>query len=322
MRDQTGELPDWLTPGGKRYFSADAAYRRQFGRKAVKLPLDAGFTCPNRDGRKGAGGCAYCSGAGSGDFAESALLPLDVQYRRQRERLAGKWPGAAPIAYFQAFTNTYGPVERIQAMLEEAAALPEIAGIALATRADCIDGEIAGRIADIARRLPVEVELGLQTAHDETAGRINRCHSFAEFKEGYRLLAGRGIPVCVHLINGLPGETKEMMLETVRAVSRLRPHGVKIHMLHLLRGTALGAAYEARPFPLLSMEEYIDVVCDQLELLPPETVIERLTGDGKRSGLIAPGWTLRKKSVLNGIDRELRRRDSWQSKRFSEEGAG
>ena len=122
MRDQTGELPDWLTPGGKRYFSADAAYRRQFGRKAVKLPLDAGFTCPNRDGRKGAGGCAYCSGAGSGDFAESALLPLDVQYRRQRERLAGKWPGAAPVAYFQAFTNTYGPVERIQAMLEEPAA--------------------------------------------------------------------------------------------------------------------------------------------------------------------------------------------------------
>lgn len=314
-------VPDWRAEGGGRYYGAALAYRRRFGGKAVKLPLNAGFTCPNRDGAKGTGGCSYCSGAGSGDFAEGAGVPLDVQYERQRARLSAKWPGAVPVAYFQAFTNTYGPAERIWEMLRQAAALPDVAGIALSTRADCIDAEVADLLAEYSARLPLEVELGLQTAHDGTAARLNRCHTFAEFLAGYRLLAERGILVCVHLINGLPGETAEMMRETARATARLRPQGVKIHMLHLLRGTALGERYRKEPFPLLTREEYIGIVCDQLELLPPETAVMRLTGDGKREDLIAPEWTLHKRSILNGIEQELRRRDSWQSKRYREEKA-
>lgn len=294
--------------GGKLYLTQNEYLRNRFGTKVIKIPLCGGFTCPNIDGSKGIGGCTYCTGGGSGVFGGDKNDTVSVQFEVVRALLRGKWGDGLYIPYFQANTGTYAPLERLRALYEEALSLENVVGLAIATRADCISNDTAAYLMELSKRTYLTVELGLQTIHDDTAQRINRCHSYTDFLEGYEKLAERGINVVVHIINGLPYESREMMLRTAEAVGQLHPHGVKIHMLHLIRGTKMAAEYEAHPFHILTLEEYVDIVCDQLELLPEDTVIQRVTGDGDPMTLIAPLWTLKKFVVMNEIDKELRRR--------------
>ena len=295
----------------KRYHTFSFEMKRRFGGRIVKVPLDAGFTCPNRDGSLGTGGCAYCGGSGAGDFAGKGKTVAE-QFAEGRRRLEEKWPSARCLAYFQAFSGTYAPVPRLKSLFDGALSLPDVVGLCVATRPDCLPPDVVGLLAEYAERTFLTVELGLQTVHDRTAERLNRRHGYAAFEAGYRALTVRGIRVCVHLIDSLPGETREMMLASAERVASLSPWGVKLHMLHILKGTALAEEYEKEPFPLLTMEEYASVVCDQLELLPPGTVVERVTGDGPADRVIAPLWTLRKRAVLAAIDREFSRRGTCQ----------
>ena len=301
----------------KRYHTQSYYLKQRFGKKVIKISLNGGFTCPNIDGTKGTGGCIYCSAKGSGDFGGDPLKPLSEQFSSVRKSLLDKWSDALYIPYFQANTNTYAPVKKLRALFEEALEFEGVVGLAVSTRPDCISVEAADYLAELSERTYLTVELGLQTIHDKTAALINRCHTYKDFLEGYEKLRSRGINVCVHIINGLPGENREMMLETVRELAKLDIHSIKIHLLHIIKGTRLAELYEAGGFEAMTMEKYISVVCDQLELLPPEVVIQRLTGDGDRSTLIAPRWSLDKKSVMNGIDLELVRRDSMQGKKYS-----
>ena len=228
-----------------------------------------------------------------------------------------KWSKGLYIPYFQAGSNTYAPVERLSEMYETALELENCVGLSVATRADCIDEEKAELLGEIAKRTYLTVELGLQTVHDKTALAMNRCHTFGDFLKGYELLRKNGVNVCVHIINGLPHETHEMMLETARELSRLDLHSIKIHLLHVLKGTELAKMYERGEFETMTMSEYVNTVCDQIELLPKELVIQRVTGDGARSELIAPLWSLKKFCVMNEIDKELGRRNSYQGIKFA-----
>lgn len=296
----------------KRYHTYNYFLKQKFGGKVAKLSLDAGFSCPNIDGTKGHGGCTYCSGRGSGDFAGNPADSLRQQMEQQKAVMEKKWPGSQYIAYFQAHTNTHGSVEQMKNAFEAVMDIPGVVGISIATRADCLDEEKADYIASLMERTFVEVELGLQSVFDVTGERINRCHSYEEFLAGFALLKERNIPVCVHLINGLPGENREMMLESARRVGELRPHSVKLHLLHVIEGTVLAEQWKRGEFPLLEREEYVEILCDQLELLPPEIVIQRITGDGDKATLLGPLWSMDKKKVMNAIDMEMARRNSWQ----------
>ena len=302
----------------KRYYTYDYYLRRTFGGKCAKIPLDAGFTCPNIDGRCGHGGCIYCSDRGSGDFAASAALTIAEQFRITREKLGSKWSTERCIPYFQAHTNTYAPLEILKEKYEEALSQSGVVGLNIATRSDCLPDDVVEYLKKIAERTVLTVELGLQSVHDETAKLINRGHTFAEFLEGYEKLrnASDMINICVHIILGLPGEDEEMMLETVRRVAELRPHQVKLHLLHVIKGTPLATMYERGDYVPLEKEEYVDLVCKSLELLPPETVIGRLTGDGMAEELLAPLWSIKKVSVINDIDKELFARNTWQGSKF------
>lgn len=294
----------------KRYHTLSYHNRHTYGKRIFKAVIDAGFTCPNIDGTRGLGGCIFCDG-GSGYFTASDRLSVREQYLLEEKRIREKYPTAGIIAYFQAHSNTYCTPGRLNAVLSEAVSCGT-EGISIATRADCIDEEKADIIASLP--VPVTVELGLQTVFDETAARINRCHSFAEFLEGYRLLKNKKIRVCVHIIDGLPGENRENMLETARVLGRLRPDGVKIHLLHVIKGTRLCEMYESGEYTPLEKAEYIDTVIGQLELLPPETVIERITGDGDKKKLAAPLWSADKISVLGGIDKRMAELGTYQGR--------
>ena len=300
----------------KRYYTYDYWLRRTFSGKCAKIPLDAGFTCPNIDGTCGVGGCIYCSGRGSGDFAESALLPISEQYRIVRDRLSQKWTTERCIPYFQAHTNTYAPLSVLREKYEEALALPGVVGMNIGTRADCIDPEIAEYLADVSERTVLTVELGLQSSNDGTAARINRGHSFADFERGFRILreAGEKIRIGVHIIFGLPGESDEMMLETVRAVSRMHPDEIKIHLMHVLRDTALADLYLRGEYAEMERDRYIRLVAEALTMIPENVVIGRLTGDGMEDALLAPLWSRRKTTVLNDIDKYMYQNDLWQGK--------
>jgi len=287
----------------------------KYGGRIVKIPLCSGATCPNRDGLKGFGGCSFCSGDGGGEFAPKQPIPLLDQYQ-DGINLNLKWPDAVKVAYFQSFSNTYMPIEQLEAMLAQTVQLPDIGGIRIATRADCIDEQKADLLAKYAEQIPVEVELGLQTIHEQTSEIINRCHSLEEWQAGFALLKQRGIYVCAHLINGLPGESVEMMLQSAKWLAKQRVDGVKLHMLHVIRGSQMATQYQSQPFELLSLEQYVEIVCQQIRVFHPETVIERLTGDGAKSTLIAPTWTLNKRNVLNSIDKRLSQLDAWQGDRF------
>ena len=295
----------------KRYHTYAYFLKRRYGVRTARVPLDGGFTCPNRDGTLGVGGCAFCSGRGSGDQI-AALPSLEQQYAAGIEKLRGKWPDARYIPYFQAFSGTYAAAAVLRARYDRALALPGAAGLAVATRADCISEDIADLLAEYAARTDLTVELGLQTIHDRTLRAMNRCETFDQFCSGYERLKKRGICTWVHLINGLPGESLDDMRESARVLGKMRPDGVKIHALHVLKGTKLAQM----DLQWLTREAYVKVTCEQLESLPPETVIGRLTGDGPAQDVIGPAWTKRKREVLNAIDQELARRDSWQGKRF------
>ena len=319
-KTQAEQNPFAYSDTNKRYHTYDYYLRRHFGAKCAKLPLDAGFTCPNIDGRCGSGGCIYCSGRGSGDFAPEAILPISEQIRLQKAVFAKKWDVSHCIAYFQAHTNTYAPLPILRERFEEALAQDGIVGLNIATRADCLSTECVSYLASLASRTTLTVELGLQSSNDETAKRINRCHTFATFLKGYGDLraASSQIQICVHVIFGLPGEDTETMMRTVRDVAALRPDQVKIHLLHVLRGTELEKLYQSGDYVPLEREEYIRLVADAIELLPPETVIGRLTGDGAADELIAPLWSRKKTTVINDIDKLLYARNSYQGKYFLE----
>jgi len=297
----------------KRYHTYNYFLKQKFGTKVAKLSLDAGFSCPNIDGTKGYGGCTYCSGRGSGDFAGDPSKSLQSQMEQQKAIMSKKWPNCKFIAYFQAHTNTNAPLEKLKTCFESVLTR-DVVGISIATRADCVDEEKADYLAELSQHTFVEVELGLQSVFDVTGERINRCHSYEEFLHGFQLLKERNIPVCVHLINGLPGENREMMLESAYRVGQLHPHSVKLHLLHVIEGTVLAQQWRNGEFPLLEREEYVSILCDQLELLPEDIVIQRITGDGDKSTLLGPLWSMDKKKVMNAIDMEMARRNSYQGK--------
>lgn len=312
------ENPFPYSDDNKRYHTWNYHLRHKFGGKVAKISLNGGFTCPNIDGTKGVGGCIYCSSTGSGDFAGNPAQSPVEQFHAVRNSMQKKWQNTLYIPYFQAHTNTYAPAEVLRQKFEPVLAEPDVVGLSIATRADALADDVLEYLAELNRRTYLVVELGLQSVFDKTGERINRCHTYKEFLEGYQKLTALGIPVCVHLINGLPGEDAQMMLQSARAVGKLRPNCVKIHLLHVLRGTALAAQYARGEVPVLSLEEYVDIIVHQLEVLPAETVVQRLTGDGGRDSLIAPLWSLKKFVVLNEIDKEMVRRNTYQGIRFAE----
>ena len=296
----------------KRYHTWNYYLRNNFGEKVFKVSLNAGFTCPNLDGKISRGGCTYCSNSGSGDFAGNPANPLSEQFAEIKAMMHKKWPHAKYIAYFQAYTNTYAPLEVLKQKYEEALTFENVIGLSVSTRPDCFDDDVVDYLDELNKRTNLWVELGLQTIHDETSKIINRGHDYKTFLEGLKKLQDRNIKVVVHIINGLPGEDYDMMMETAKAVAKMNVDGVKIHLLHVIKNTALAKSLEKNEFSLMDRDEYINLVCDQLEIFPPEMVIHRLTGDGKRDELIGPMWSLKKWEVLNDIDKTLKERDSYQ----------
>lgn len=296
----------------KRYYTLDYFYKKKFGSKIFKVSLNAGFTCPNIDGKVGTGGCIYCSNLGSGDFAGNKNDDLITQFNEVRDKVSKKWPNSKYIGYFQAHTNTYADLSVLKETYESILKLDNVVGLAIATRPDAISEECLDYLEELSKKTFLTVELGLQTIHEETSKFINRCHTLKCFEQTVFELRKRNIDVVVHIINGLPYETKEMMLETATYLNKLDISGIKIHMLHILQNTKLEKLYEEKPFDVLTKEEYVNIVCDQLELLRPEIVIHRITGDPKKEELVAPNWLLKKFDVLNSIDKELAKRNTYQ----------
>ena len=293
----------------RRFYTFDYYMRKLFGKKCAKVPIDAGFTCPNIDGKISRGGCTYCALPA---HTKRDLRPIEEQFYEKLNILRLKWPDCIGIPYFQDYTNTYAPTEKLSILYNEALKLPGAAGLHIATRADCLPESVVNLLEDISQKNYLVVELGLQTVSDETAAKINRGHSFAEFLAGYNALVSRGINVCIHIINGLPGENEDMMLKTAKVISDLHPHSVKIHLLHILKHTHMASEYESGSFDVLKLDEYANIVVSQIELLPPDIVIGRVTGDGAADNLIAPLWSRKKFVVMNEIDKDFVRRNSMQ----------
>ena len=303
----------------KRYYTYDHFLKKTYGGKCAKIPLDAGFSCPNMDGKCGFGGCVYCSSRGSGDFAASATLPIAEQYEIGRRNLSKKWSVERCIPYFQARTNTYAPLDKIKEKFEAALLCEGVVAMNVATRADCLEDDVVDYLSELAERVDLTVELGLQTIHDEIAEKINRGHTYEQFLEGYEKLrrANSKIRICIHIIFGLPDESDEMMMETAKVVGALRPDMVKIHLLHVIRGTKLAKWYESGEYTPLEREKYIALVANSLQYFYKDTVIARLTGDGAPDDLLAPDWSRKKTTVINDIDKYLFAHDMWQGKTFS-----
>lgn len=295
-----------------RYQSLDSYYKNKYGFKVCKVPLNADFTCPNIDGTKGYGGCLFCSSLSSGEFAGEREDPLFIQFEKGRLMMQKKWPSAKFIPYLQANSNTYASLETLKKIYEEIASFPNIVELSIATRADCFTIEIYDYLAELNQRIPVQIELGLQSIHEATSNFIHRGHSLQEFEQAVIELRKRKIDVVVHIINGLPGETREMMLQTASYLNHLDIQGVKIHSLLLLSDSVLGQMYLENPFPILSLEEYVSIVCDQIECLDESIVLHRLSADGTLEHLIEPKWTIKKLVVRNEIDKELKKRNSTQ----------
>ena len=287
----------------KRYHTYNYYLKNKYQQKIAKVSLTAGFTCPNRDGTKGKGGCIFCSDSGSGDFAGNVYDSLQKQFQDVSTMMRKKWPDCKFIAYFQANTNTYGTLDRLKATFEPFLDYPDMVGIAIATRPDCLSEEICDYLYELSQKCDLYIELGLQTIHDSTAQLINRGHDYQTFLKGLERLRKRHLDVCVHIINGLPYETYDMMIETAKVVGKLDIQGLKIHNLFMLKDTALHKMYLQKPFPLLSREDYIKLVVEQLTYIPDSVVIERLTGDGNVDDLVAPDWSIKKVTILNDIDK-------------------
>lgn len=296
----------------KRYHTLDYFYKNKFGCKVFKVSLNAGFNCPNKDGTIGYGGCIYCSKLGSGDFGGDVKKSIEEQFIEIRNIMLKKWPSAKYIAYFQANTNTYAPVNVLKEKYESILKFENVIGINIATRPDCITNECMNYLEELSHKTYLTVELGLQTIHEKTSQLINRCHTLKCFEECVHSLRKRKINVVVHIINGLPYETKEMMIDTVKYLNTLDIQGLKIHMLHVIKNTALEKLFKKENFHILTKDEYVNIVCDQLELLRSEIVINRITGDPDPNELIEPTWLIKKFCVLNEIDKEMARRDSYQ----------
>lgn len=294
----------------KRYYTFDCYLKRRFGRKCAKISLDGGFSCPNIDGKVGYGGCIYCSERGSGDFAPSPVLPLKTQFEEGVRLVNGKWRDAYYIPYFQAHSNTYAPLSVLKEKFEEALSFDRVVGLSVATRCDCLDDEKIEYLRELSERTYFTLELGLQSANERTLRLINRGHTLADFERTLEKLDG--INVCIHIINGLPGEGRKEMMETAHKLASYRPHEIKIHMLYVLKNTPIHKMYERGEFSLLSLGEYTSLVVDQLEVIPGGTVIGRVTGDGVKDDLVAPLWTLKKTVVANEIDKEFARRGTYQ----------
>lgn len=306
-------IKEW---NGKRYHSLNYFLRNKFGEKIYKISLDGGFTCPNRDGKVATGGCTFCSARGSGDFAGSRILSITEQFEDRKEMMQKKWKDGKYIAYFQAYTNTYAPVDELRRKYEEALAQKNVIAISIATRPDCLDDDVLDYLSELNKKTYLWVELGLQTINDETARNFNRGYDFEVFDNSLKKLQERGIEVVVHTIFGLPGETKEDMLKTVDYVAHSGAQGVKFHLLHLMEGTRMVKQYENGELQLLSKEDYIDLICEAVAMIPEEMVVHRLTGDAPRQSLIGPMWSLKKWEVLNDIDKALVDNNIWQGKDF------
>ncbi|QNG60849.1 TIGR01212 family radical SAM protein [Bacillus sp. PAMC26568] len=303
----------------KRYHTWNYHLRNEFGHKVFKIALDGGFDCPNRDGSVARGGCTFCSAAGSGDFAGNRAEDLVSQFSTIKGKMHEKWKNGKYMAYFQAYTNTHAPVEVLREKFESVLNLEGVVGLSIATRPDCLPDDVVEYLAELNKRTYLWVELGLQTVHERTALLINRAHDFECYTEGVKKLRKHGIRVCSHIINGLPLENHEMMMETARAVSKLDVQGIKIHLLHLLKGTPMVKQYEKGKLEFLTKADYVKLVCDQLEILPPEMIVHRITGDGPIDLMIGPMWSVNKWDVLNSIDAELKLRGSYQGKYYKKE---
>lgn len=300
------------TLDNKRYHTYNYFLKNKYHHKVAKVSLNAGFTCPNRDGTCGYGGCIFCSDSSSGDFAGNVQDSLQKQFHDISSIMRQKWPDCQFIAYFQANSNTYGTVAQLKERFEPFVDMKDVVGIAIATRPDCLDDEICDYLYQLSQKCDLYIELGLQTIHDQTAKLIHRGHDYQTFLEGLDCLRKRHLDVCVHIINGLPYETYDMMLETAKQVGQLDIQGLKIHNLYMLKNTALHRLYQKQPFPMLTREDYISLVVDQLQYIPSHVVIERLTGDAPLQDLVAPLWSIKKVTILNDIDKLMKEKDTHQ----------
>lgn len=301
--------------GDKTYHSLDYELKRQFGQKIYKVSLDGGMSCPNRDGTVGTGGCTFCSQGGSGEFAVGRTGYPDVweQIEQAKTRVHRKISGEGKyIAYFQSYTNTYAPVDYLRTLFERAITHPDIVALSVGTRPDCLGDEVVALLKELNRQKPVWVELGLQTIHEKTAERIHRGYRLEVFEDAYRRLKEAGLTVVVHVILGLPGETKEEMLETVDYLGKIPVDGIKLQLLHILKGSQMAAEYEKNPFSLMELEEYLDLILTCVARLPQSVVIHRLSGDGAKALLIGPAWSANKKLVLNRMMQKFRENGIFQ----------
>ena len=296
----------------KRYLTLDYFYKNKFGKKVAKISLNGNFTCPNKDGSKSIGGCIYCSPSGSGDYAGDKNKDIITQFNDIKKIMDNKWKDALYIGYFQANSNTYADVEKLKQLYESILSQDNVIGLSIATRCDCLPEDVLDYLEDLNKRCYLTVELGLQTIHEKTSKLINRGHTLKEFEEGLKKLRERNIDVVVHIINGLPNETEEMMIETAKYLNKLDIQGIKIHMLHIVKNTNLALSYKISPFKILTRNEYVDIVIKQLEILNDNIVIHRLTGDPNPDELIEPLWTIKKIDVLNEIDKEMAKRNTYQ----------
>ena len=300
------------TLDNKRYHTLNYHVKNKYNQKVVKISLNAGFTCPNLDGTVGFGGCIYCSKSGSGDFGGDITKPLQEQFYEIKEKIDKKWPNSKYIAYFQARTNTHAPINILKEKYESVINLKDVIGLSIATRSDSISEECLEYLKELNKRTNLTIELGLQTIHETTSKLINRCHTLENFENMVKKLKENNIEVVVHIINGLPYETKEMMVETTKYLNNLNIDGIKIHMLNIVKDTALEKLYQKDNFHILTKEEYIDTVISQLEYLKEEIVIHRITSDPDPKNLIEPSWLLKKTCLLNDIDKEMKKRNTYQ----------
>ncbi len=303
----------------KHYNTLTEYYKNKYHAKVAKIALNANFTCPNRDGTKGTGGCSYCSRLGSGDTGGNPLHSIKEQYKEIKEKLTSKWPDALFIPYLQAYSNTYAPLHTLKRLYEEIITLdPKIVGLAIATRPDCFTEEIYDYLYEFNQKIPITIELGLQTSNEETASRINRCCSNEEFICCVKNLRKRQIEVVVHIMNGLPNETQKDMLNTIDFLNSLDIQGIKFHSLLLLRDTLLYEEYQENPFPILSLEEYTQIVVKQIARLKSSIIIHRLAADGINEDVLLPKWPMKKLVVMNEIDKLMRKLNLYQGDDFKE----
>ncbi|MBM7834012.1 radical SAM protein (TIGR01212 family) [Clostridium sardiniense] len=308
-------MKEW---NGKRYHSLNYFLRNKFDEKVFKISLDGGFSCPNRDGTISIGGCLFCSESGSGDYAGNRVLSIGKQFCDIKEMMNKKWKEGKYIAYFQAFTNTYAPVEELRRKYEEAISQEGVVALAIATRPDCLGDDVLDLLEEINKDIYVWVELGLQTVSDETARKINRGYKLEVYEDAIKRLKERNIDFVTHCIFGLPGETKEDMLKSVDYIAHSGSKGIKFHLLHLMKNTPMVKLYERGELEFVSHDDYIDLICKSIAMIPEDMIVHRLTGDAPRDLLIGPIWSLKKWEILNAIDKALIDNEIYQGKEFRE----